>query len=369
MDKNFQEKNFLESIQTLNNLLSEAVEKNIFPGCTYSLECSSGSHVDVLGKKSLYPIEENEIDTLYDMASCSKVISTTTCIIKLMEQGKLRLYDSVKKYLPRFKHDNILIWDLITHTSGLPAGVSGVTKIKSREEALDKIYALQTTYEKNTKIVYSDIGFILLGFIVEEVSGMSLDQYAKENIFDPLEMYSTGYNPALKDKENIKRCAPTEERNDDIVKGIVRGYVHDEMAYILGGVAGHAGLFSCAKDISHFIRMILDNGVYNGKRILSKASINLLFTPQVVEPKGIALTLNTRGIGWIVQGDYCSAGDLASKETILHTGFTGTNIFIDRINKVGFSLLSNRVHPTRSNVLLIPYRGMIGNFIIANFGE
>lgn len=364
MDKNFQDK-----ILSLNKLLSEAVEKNIFPGCTYALECSSGSHVDVLGKKSLYPVEDNDIDTLYDMASCSKVISTTTCIIKLMEQGKLRLFDSVNKYLPRFKHENILIWDLITHTSGLPAGVSGVTKIKSREEALDKIYALETTYEKNAKIVYSDIGFILLGFIVEAISGMSLAEYAKVNVFDPLEMYSTGYNPCEENKDNLKRCAPTEERNDDIVKGMVRGHVHDEMAYILGGVAGHAGLFSCAKDVSHFIQMILNNGVYNNKRILSKASINLLFTPQVVEPKGIALTLNTRGIGWIVQGDYCSAGDLASKETILHTGFTGTNIFIDRVNKVGFSLLSNRVHPTRKNVSLIPYRGMIGNFIIANFGD
>ena len=114
--------------------------------------------------------------------------------------------------------------------------------------------------------------------------------------------------------------------------------------------------------------MVLNNGVYNNKRILSRATIDLMFTPQVEEKKGVALTLNTRGLGWIVQGDYCSAGDLASKETILHTGFTGTNVFIDRINKVGFTLLSNRVHPTRNNTKIIPFRGRLGNYIIANFG-
>lgn len=367
---------FDEKINVLNEMLEKAALDSIFPGCNYVLVCQDKSDETYktafgsIGNKALYPeVEKNDLDTLYDMASCSKVISTTTCIIKLMEQGKLRLFDQVSKYLPDFKYDNILIWDLITHTSGLPAGISGVTKIKNREEALEKIYALEPSYEKNSKIVYSDIGFILLGFIIEKISGKSLDVFAKENVFDPLEMFSTGYNPLNKDPNNLKKCAPTEERNDDIVRGMVRGHVHDELSYILGGVAGHAGLFSCVKDIEHFIKMILNDGVYNGKRFLSKASIDLLFTPQVSEPKGVSLTLNTRGIGWIIQGDYCSAGDLASKETILHTGFTGTNVFVDRINKVGFSLLSNRVHPTRKNVLLIPYRGMLGNFIIANFGN
>ena len=357
--------NINNKVLELTEMLSEAASTVIFPGGNFALVCEEGTFTGSVGKKRLFPeVVENNIDTMYDMASCSKVVSTTTCILKLLEQGKLRLFDTVKKYLPRFKHENVLVWDLITHTSGLPAGVSGVCKIKSREEALDKIYALDLIYEKNTKIVYSDIGFILLGFIVEEISGMKLNEFAKKYVFDPLEMYDTGYNPV-----DIDRCAPTEERNDDIVKGIVCGKVHDEMAYLLGGVCGHAGFFSTCKDMSHFIEMVLNDGVYNGKKILSKATINLMFTPQVQEKKGIALTLNTRGIGWIVQGDYCSAGDLASPETILHTGFTGTNVFIDRINKVGFSLLTNRVHPTRQNVKIIPYRGMIGNYIIANFGK
>lgn len=352
-------------IEKLNEILEEATNNNIFPGATYALVCEEGKYYGYVGKKALYPVsEDNSLDTLYDMASCTKVICTTSCIFKLLEQGKIRLFDTVNSYLPEFKHEDILLWDLLTHTSGLPAGVGGVTKLKSREEALEKIFALETIYPKNTKIVYSDIGFVLLGLIIEKISGMSLNEYAKENIFNPLEMVDTGYLP--KDKE---RCAPTEERNDDVVKGLVRGYVHDELSYILGGVAGHAGLFSTCSDIAHFIEMILNKGVYKGKRIFSEASIDLMFTPQVKENKGVALTCNTRGLGWIVQGDYCSAGDLASKETILHTGFTGTNVFIDRINNVGFTLLSNRVHPTRKNTLLIPFRGKLGNFIIANFGR
>lgn len=353
-----------DKIQELNQILDNEVKKGTFPGATYTLVTKDNSYFGVCGDKALYPNKEvNTIDTMYDMASCTKVVCTTTCIFKLLEQGKLRLFDTVSMYLPRFKHKDILIWDLMTHTSGLPAGVGQVTKLKSREEALDKIYALELTYPKNTKIVYSDIGYVLLGLVVEEISQMNLDEFSKKYIFEPLEMFDTKFKP-----QDINRCAPTEERNDDIVKGIVRGHVHDELSYILGGISGHAGLFSTCHDIEHFIKMILNDGVYNGKRILSKATIDLMFTPQVCEPKGICLTLNTRGLGWIVQGDFCSAGDLASKETILHTGFTGTNVFVDRINKVGFSLLSNRVHPTRSNTLIIPFRGRLGNYIIANFG-
>ena len=245
--------NINNKVLELTEMLSEAASTGIFPGGNFALVCEGGTFTGSVGKKRLFPeVVENDINTMYDMASCSKVVSTTTCILKLLEQGKLRLFDTVKKYLPRFRHENVLVWDLITHTSGLPAGVSGVCKIKSREEALDKIYALDLIYEKNTKIVYSDIGFILLGFIVEEISGMKLNEFAKKYVFEPLEMYDTGYNPV-----DINRCAPTEERNDDIVKGIVCGKVHDEMAYILGGVCGHAGLFSTCKDMSHLLKWFL----------------------------------------------------------------------------------------------------------------
>lgn len=355
---------FLKKVEGLDELLNNAINDGYFPGGNYCLVTDNEVKLNSLGKKALFPVEEeNSLDTMYDMASCSKVISTTSCILKLLEQGKLRLYDSVKMYVERFRYPDITIWDLMTHTSGLPSGVFRSSKLKSREEALEKIFDTQLVYGKNEKIVYSDLGFIILGMVVEKISGMRLNEFSKKYIFDPLEMYDTLYLPL-----DANRCAPTEARHDEVVNEILRGKVHDELAYILGGVAGHAGLFSTVNDLSHFIQMILNNGVYKGKQIFSQATIDLMFTPQVRMPKGVSLDLNQRGLGWIVKGDYCSAGDLASSETILHTGFTGTNIFIDRINRVGFALLTNRVHPTRENVKIIPFRGRLGNYIIANFG-
>lgn len=348
-------------IKGLEKLITDAISDGVFPGANYCL-VEKDIHFGSLGKKALFPVEEeNDINTIYDLASVSKVVSTVTAIMVLLEQGKLRLYDSVSSYLPRFRHRDITIWDLITHTSGLKADVVAAAKIKSKEELLNQIYLADLVYPKNTKIVYSDIGFMLLGFVIEAASGMDLAEFTKKYIFDPLEMYDTSYSPIDK-----IRCAPTELRKDEIHDGYIRGDVHDEKGYILNGVAGHAGVFSTVKDLSHFIQMILNDGIYNGKKILSKASVDLLFTPQVKEQNGISLVGESRTIGWILGGSYPSCGDLASVEVIHHTGFTGTNIFIDRINKVGFALLSNRVHPTRDNVKIIPFRAKLGNYIFAN---
>lgn len=364
----------MDRVLGLDKIINDAVTNGIFPGANYVVVSKYGTFTNSFGKKALMPEpEENNIDTLYDMASCTKVLATTSCIMKLLEMGKLRLYDSVSQYVTEFIHKDIVIWDLMTHSSGLPADVARASKLKSREELLEKIYNVELKYPKYSDVVYSDIGFILLGMVVEKVSGMPLDEFAKKYVFDPLEMYHTGFNRFVvgtKQDANIdySKYAPTEKRSDEIVNEILRGKVHDEKAYIMGGVAGHAGLFSCVADISHFITMILNDGVYKEKQFFSKATIDLLFTPQVRVPKGVSLDCLQRGLGWIVRGDYCGAGDLASPETIHHTGFTGTNVCIDRINKVGFAILSNRVHPTRANTLLIPFRSKVGNYIIANFG-
>lgn len=360
----------LDIVKGFDDLMEESLERGVFPGANYVIVSKKGTFYNSFGYKTLLPEkEENDINTLYDMASCSKVLSTTSCLFKLMEMGKLRLYDEVKMYLPEFRHEGITIFDLMTHSSGLPAGVSraGVT---TREGLLNNIWALDLKYETGATVIYSDIGFILLGLIVEKISGMGLDEFAKTYIFDPLEMYHTGYNRITKNMDIDKtQYAATEVRQDLIVNELCRGVVHDENAYILGGVAGHAGLFSCVKDIEHFISMVLNDGVYNGKQIFSKATIDLMFKPMVRVNKKVSLDCSQRGLGWIVRGDYCGAGDLASEETIHHTGFTGTNVCIDRINKVGWSILSNRVHPTRANGLLIPMRSKYGNYIISHFGE
>lgn len=349
-------------IKGLEELLQKAIDEGVFPGVNYCL-LADKTYLNSLGKKSLFPkVEPNRLDTLYDMASCSKVVSTTTCLMLLLERGKLRLYDAVSAYLPNFRHQDITIWDLMTHTSGLQADLSKAAKLASRDECLERIYACDPVYPKNSKIVYSDIGFILLGFVIEAISGLSLDEFAKKNVFEPLEMVDTGYNPA-----DIERCAPTELRQDEIYNGYVRGHVHDEKSYILGGVAGHAGLFSTVSDLSHFMGMILDDGKYKGKVFLSKPTVDLLFKKQVEMQSGISLDTDSRGLGWIVKGCLSSSGDLTSPNTIQHTGFTGTNLWIDRNNQVAFCMLSNRVHPTRDNLKLIPFRAKVGNYVISHF--
>ncbi len=360
----------MEKVEGLNSFLDDALKNNVFPGYSYSLVCKDGIFNHANGYKNTIPTnEDTSCDTLYDMASCTKVICTTTCILKLMEMGKIRLYDSVTSYLDRFKYNDITIFNLLTHTSGLPACVFHTKELKSKEELMDKLFDCNLIYETNKNIVYSDLGFILLGLIVEKVSGMGLDEFSRKYVFDPLEMYNTGFHKFNLDPnfDNTKYAA-TEIRNDSVVNELLRGKVHDEKAYIMGGVSGHAGLFSTSYDINHFIKMILDNGVYNGKQFLSRATLDLIFQPMVRLDKGVSLDCTQRGLGWIVKGDYCGAGDIASNETIHHTGFTGTNIFIDRINKVGFSLLTNRVHPTRDNTLILAFRSKLGNYVISHFG-
>lgn len=348
----------------LKELINDAVKSGAFPGATFGLVCG-GIKVDYIGKRALYPeVEENSLETIYDLASLSKVIGTTSAVLRLLEEGKLRLFDRVVKYLPRLRHEQLTIWHLMTHTSGMRECCVKVTEIKSKEEVWEQIYSFDLKEEPGQKIIYSDLNYIMLGRIVEIVSGLSLDQFVKSEVFVPLEMVDTGYNPIDTD-----RCAPTEERKDDVVRGIVRGKVHDETAYILGGVSGHAGVFSTVSDLTHYVQMVLNKGTFRGKKIFSRATIERLFEVQVSQTNGTMRHADRRGLGWIINSQNSSAGDLTSYETILHTGFTGTNIWIDRVNQVGFIMLTNRVHPTRNNALHIEVRAKVANFIIAHLDE
>lgn len=198
-------------------------------------------------------------------------------------------------------------------------------------------------------IVYSDIGFILLGLIVERILRVPLDQAAETRIFRPLSMKNSAFNP------NPTDAAPTEYREDDVYKGLLKGLVHDEKAYALSGVAGHAGLFSTPFDLGLFIQAIL-----NDTFVLSSPTLDALFIPRATSDDHKTI----RAYGWDKPTSNCSAGSNAPfEDTILHTGFTGCNMWIDRKNDLGFVLLSNAVHPKRSCNGILPYRRRIADAI------
>lgn len=323
------------------------VKQNVFPGCNYAV-ISDDVIVGSVGNKSLIPkIEPNAIDTLYDLASLTKVVVTNTLIAILLQENKINLKDKVKKYLPNFKYENITIFHLLTHSSGLPADMDW-KEINTRQELIDKIYSEDLIYSPGEDVIYSDLGFIFLGFIIERIYNKTLDKIAYEKIFVPLNMKDTSFNP--KDKE---RCAPTEATNKEIVKG----HVHDEKACMLGGVCGAAGLFSNIEDLIKFVKMILNDGKINDKQFIKKVYIDLWFKPL---EKG--KNNNIKSIGWGV-GKGNVTGSFCSDNTIFHTGFTGNTLIIDRDNKIGFIFLSNRIHPTRDNKLLIRKRKYISNYI------
>jgi beta-lactamase len=353
----------MKELQELTKLIEEEIKNGAFPGANYAIVTPQRTYLGTVGNKSLIPsIQKNTIDTIYDMASLSKVLATTTCIFKLMEEGKIRTASKVQTYLPQFAYKHVTIWHLLTHTSGLPEGISGLLTMKSAKDVYKKIFSTPLVYETGMQIKYSDLGYVLLGLIIEKIENRPLDEVIKEKIFLPLDMIDTTYNP-----KDLNRCAPTELRNDDLYQGILQGSVHDEMAFLLNGVAGHAGVFSTVKDVSHFITMILNNGKYNDQQILSPTTIDLMFTPQVHEKSGVICKETIRGLGWLIGGFASSSGDLTSNQTIHHTGFTGTSIFIDRSNEIGFCLLTNRVHPTRNTSGHIEARGKIANYIMANY--
>ncbi|MFR3910103.1 MAG: serine hydrolase domain-containing protein [Clostridium paraputrificum] len=268
--------------------------------------------------------------------------------MKLIDMGKLKLDTLVKDIIPEFRNNNnINIFDLLTHTSGLPADIKLDLSV-DKETIRKKIYCCDSVYEKNTKVLYSDIGFILLGFIIEEIVRKPLDIIAKEFIFTPLNMNDTSYLP---DSKLFNRCAPTE--NSPHFHKILRGEVHDRKAYLMGGVSGHAGVFSDIDDMSKFARMILNRGEYNKKRILSEKSVESLFKRQT--PIG---EIN-RGLGYLTFDVRSPFSTMNSGESIFHTGFTGTSLLIDKGNKISIIVLSNRVHPTRENIKIIEERKKI----------
>jgi uncharacterized protein YbbC (DUF1343 family)/CubicO group peptidase (beta-lactamase class C family) len=308
------------------------------------------------GSRSLQPAQTPmTIDTVFDLASLTKSIATATSMMVLLEQGKVRLADKVVDYFPDFApngKNQITIEQLLLHTSGLIADNPLSDYADGPTKAFERINNLTLQTEPGTKFTYSDVNFILLGKLVEKLSGEPLDQFARKNVFEPLGLMDTTFKP---DANLSRRAAPTEQRDGHWMQG----EVHDPRSFKLGGVAGHAGLFSTADDLAVFARMLLDHGSYQGRRILSPAAVQLMTTPRPV-PGG------WRGLGWDIQTAYsANRGELYSPDSFGHTGFTGTSIWIDPPSRMAVIFLSNRVHPSgKGNVTRV--RGQVATLAAAS---
>jgi len=320
--------------------------------------------------------------TIYDLASLSKVIGTTTAAMILVEEGKLDLDAPVSRYLDEWdaKGDKqrVTVRHLLTHSSGLPAYAPLWRELRGRDAYARRIGAMGLDYTPGSRTVYSDFGLMLLGFIIEEVTGQTLDVFLDERVFDPLGMRDTGYNPrswadpvpvgmgtgeAAPEPDGalpiLARVAPTEV--DTVYRHThVHGVVHDENAYALGGVAGHAGLFSSARDLAIFAQMMLNGGEYRGVRVLDSATI-ALFTRRAEGSR--------RALGWEKPTGTSGAGDYFSPRAFGHTGFTGTSVWIDPEYDVFVVLLTNRVNPTRDNTKHAALRKAVHDAVILSITD
>src|SRR5690242_7699722 len=272
--------------------------------------------------------------TIYDIASLSKVVGTTTAIMILFDEKKIGLDDPVVNYIPTFgggDKDKVTIRQLLTHTSGLPAGRDIWRIAQTPLEARALVLNTPLEGRPGAQYIYSDLGADVLGMIVEVVAGEPLDKFLTRRVFEPLGMNETMYRPA----DSLKyRIAPTEVTPP---RGYpLRGEVHDENAYALGGVAGHAGLFSTASDLAIFAQMMLNGGEFNGTRIVADSTVKLFTT----RGKGAG----TRALGWdTCEGEY-GCGTYMDEQSYGHTGYTGTSLWIDPDNRMFVILLTNRVH-------------------------
>ena len=324
-------------------IIKEGVEKKIYPGAV-ALIGRGGIIVKhkAYGKAVLVPEEKMmKADTIFDLASLTKPIATGTSMMILAEQGKITLDDKAVSFIPELKSKKeITIRHLLTHTSGLPAWADLYSSKKSHREIIRQICNLDLVYPPGSKVVYSCLGFILLGEIIPRISGRSLAVFSWENIFAPLNMKNTFFTPPAELRYRIAASECCHWR-----KRILIGEVHDENAYALGGYSGNAGLFSNAYDLAIFSQTFLNEGEYDGIRILLPGSIKEMIRNQT---EGLN---EAQGLGWRLKANKNHmAGNRLSFCAYGHTGFTGTSLWIDPVRQLFIILLTNRVHPRRGNV-------------------
>lgn len=334
-------------VSKIPDIIDSAVTDSAWPGGVF-LAARAGKifYHESFGYHTYEKNQPTRRGDIFDLASVTKVIATTSAVMKLVENGDLSLDDKVVKYLPEFTGPDvantklkktITIRNLLTHTAGLPPFRRFYAMDVDVAARWDSVYQSALDTVPGARTVYSDIGLILAAKTVEKITGMGLDEYVTEQIFEPLGMTSTYFNPPA---SRLKRIVPTEIT--ELEGGLIQGHVHDENSYSLGGVTGHAGLFSTAHDLAIFAQMMLNQGIYGKTRIFKPETIELFTTPANL------LAGSSRCLGWDSAEGVASGGVYLGDQAFGHTGYTGTSIWIDPDHEMFTILLTNAVHPNRS---------------------
>lgn len=342
--------------KTISTLIENSISEKVFPGAVaFILSDKKVIYHEAFGHRCVKPKRLPMFrTTLFDLASLTKPIVVGTLCMQLVERGRLSLDTPVKKYLQEFAQTEVItIKHLLTHTSGLPAWLPVYLRAPSREEVISYLGGVPLESQPGKKAVYSCLGYIVLGALLEKVTGHTLDKLAETQIFAPLGMERTQFNPPQVWREH---CAATEDSNSferrmvnyeryDWREGVIIGQVHDENAHFLGGVSGNAGLFSTSTDLGKFCGTLMDNG---GELLRSESLCRM---QQATAAEG-----ERRGIGWAIADDGC----------LYHTGFTGTSIRICLKRKLAAILLTNRVHPDADRRGIIEFRKMFHDILFTN---
>ncbi len=342
-------------------LLDEAVAGGVIPGAVALVDIGGKAMLDhATGDAQTVPVVRPvRSDTIYDLASLTKAVVTATAIMILVDRGALHLRQRVVEVLPEFaahSKDDVHILHLLTHTSGLPARNRVSRTASDAAETVRLALGMYKMYPTGSRELYTDLGFLALGEIVSRTASAPLDEFAMNEIFGPLGMIDTGYNP---NADRRGRCAATEDAPHR--GGVIVGEVHDDKAQLMNGVAGHAGIFGTAADLVRFGRMLLNGGALDGARILSPAAVAALSrnqTPHLPTDRGLAWALSP--------GPGFAFDDLTGPAAFAHTGFTGTSIYVDPDEDLVAVLLTNRVHPSRDNRAYFGLRSRFHNVLYAH---
>ncbi len=346
----------------LDEAINQAIREDRIPGAVLLVGHNGAQlYSKAYGHRALVPAPETMMaDTIFDCASLTKVVATTSALMKLVEEGKLRLNDRVTEYLPEFQGGKsaITIRNLMTHFSGLRPDLDLEPAWSGYENGIHRAFTDPPADPPGVRFVYSDINYILLGEIVRRLSGESLADYANQIVFAPLGMHDTMFLPP----EALRpRIAPTEMLEKEHL--LLRGVVHDPTARNMGGIAGHAGLFSTAADLGRFCQMLLNKGEWQGKRIFSPLTIGKFTTPQSPPDQPVL-----RGLGWDIDSPFSgNRGDLFPIGSFGHTGFTGTSLWIDPASNTYVILMTNAVHP-HLRPAITSLRGKVATIVAAAVG-